>query len=75
MLLQMLVFKPTEESMEPGLQDTVQHPGCCEREFSVISEALGHGNPNSVMIYLSTENAKLVECTLPLPGKEDTYAN
>ena len=43
--------------------------------LSVISEALGHGNPNSVMIYLSTENAKLVECTLPLPGKEDTYAN
>lgn len=33
----------------------------------VISEALGHGNPNSVMIYLSTENAKLAECTLPLP--------
>lgn len=42
--------------------------------LSVISEALGHGNPNSVMTYLSTENAKLVECTLPLPGKEDTYA-
>ena len=42
--------------------------------LSVISEALGHGNPNSVMIYLSTENAKLVECTLPLPKKEDTYA-
>ena len=40
----------------------------------VISEALGHGNPNSVMIYLSTENAKLVECTLPLPGKENLYA-
>ena len=33
----------------------------------VISEALGHGNPNSVMIYLSTEDAKLAECTLPLP--------
>lgn len=33
----------------------------------VISEALGHGNPNSIMIYLSTENAKLAECTLPLP--------
>lgn len=40
----------------------------------VISEILGHGNPNSVMIYLSTENAKLVECTLPLPGKENLYA-
>lgn len=37
--------------------------------LSVISEALGHGNPNSVMIYLSTDEAKLVECTLPLPGK------
>jgi len=33
----------------------------------VISEALGHGNPNSVMIYLSTEDIKLAECTLPLP--------
>lgn len=38
--------------------------------MSVISEALGHGNPNSVMVYLSTEGAKLPECTLPLPGKE-----
>lgn len=34
----------------------------------VISEALGHGNPNSVMIYLTTDDAKLAECTLPLPG-------
>ena len=33
----------------------------------VISETLGHGNPNSVMVYLSTEDAKLAECTLPLP--------
>lgn len=33
----------------------------------VISEALGHGNPNSVMVYLSTEDVKLAECTLPLP--------
>ena len=42
--------------------------------LSVISEALGHGNPNSVMVYLSTEDAKLAECTLPLPGKEVAYA-
>ena len=35
--------------------------------LSVISAALGHGNPNSVMVYLSTEDAKLAECTLPLP--------
>jgi integrase len=40
----------------------------------VISEALGHGNPNSVMVYLSTEDAKLAECTLPLPGKGDAHA-
>ncbi|WP_230399287.1 tyrosine-type recombinase/integrase [Novisyntrophococcus fermenticellae] len=33
----------------------------------VISEALGHGNPNSVMIYITTDDAKLAECTLPLP--------
>ena len=35
----------------------------------VISEALGHGNPNSAMIYLTTEDVKLAECTLPLPSK------
>ncbi|WP_347490050.1 tyrosine-type recombinase/integrase [Desulfoscipio sp. XC116] len=36
--------------------------------LSVISETPGHGNPNSVMVlYLSTENAKLAECTLPIP--------
>lgn len=38
----------------------------------VISQALGHGDPNSAMIYISTEDGKLAECTLPLPaGKED----
>lgn len=36
--------------------------------LSVISDALGHENPNSVMIYLTTDDAKLAECTLPLPG-------
>ena len=35
----------------------------------VISEALGHGNKNSVMIYVTTDDAKLAECTLPLPGR------
>lgn len=35
--------------------------------LSVISEALGHGNKDSVMIYLTTDDAKLAECTLPLP--------
>lgn len=35
--------------------------------LSVISEILGHGNPNSVMIYITTDDAKLAECTLPLP--------
>lgn len=35
--------------------------------LAVISEALGHGNPNSVMIYITTDDAKLAECTLPLP--------
>lgn len=34
----------------------------------VISEALGHGNKDSVMIYITTDDAKLAECTLPLPG-------
>ena len=34
----------------------------------VISEALGHENKNSVMIYITTDDAKLAECTLPLPG-------
>ncbi len=35
--------------------------------LTVISEALGHGNPNSVMIYITTDDAKMAECTLPLP--------
>ena len=41
----------------------------------VISEALGHGNPNSVMIYITTDDAKLSECTLPLPkgGMKNEY--
>jgi len=42
--------------------------------LTVISEALGHGDPNSVMVYLSTEDTKLSECTLPLPGKGDANA-
>lgn len=33
----------------------------------VISEALGHGNKNSVMIYITTDDSKLAECTLSLP--------
>ena len=33
----------------------------------VISEMLGHGNKNSVMVYITTDDAKLAECTLPLP--------
>jgi len=37
----------------------------------VISEALGHGNKNSVMIYITTDDAKLAECTLPLPKGGD----
>ena len=37
--------------------------------LSVISEALGHTNPNSVMAYITTESAKLAECTLPLPAR------
>lgn len=35
----------------------------------VISEALGHANPNSVMVYITTESSKLAECTLPLPER------
>lgn len=37
-----------------------------------ISAVLGHLDPNSVNIYLTTDEAKLAECTLPLPttGKE-----
>ena len=33
----------------------------------VISEMLGHGSKDSVMIYITTDDAKLAECTLPLP--------
>ncbi|MBO5631063.1 MAG: tyrosine-type recombinase/integrase, partial [Aeriscardovia sp.] len=33
----------------------------------VISEMLGHGSKDSVMIYITTDDAKLAECTLALP--------
>ena len=33
----------------------------------VISEMLGHGNNDSVMIYITTDDAKLAGCTLSLP--------
>lgn len=33
----------------------------------VISEALGHGSPDSSMRYLSTDSRVMAECTLPLP--------
>ncbi|MBQ9708349.1 MAG: tyrosine-type recombinase/integrase, partial [Firmicutes bacterium] len=33
----------------------------------VISEMLGHGSKDSVMIYITTDDAKLAECTLPVP--------
>ena len=33
----------------------------------VISDMLGQTNKNSVMIYITTDDAKLAECTLPLP--------
>lgn len=33
----------------------------------VISEALGHSDPNSTMRYLSTDSKTMAECTLPLP--------
>jgi site-specific recombinase XerD len=32
-----------------------------------ISAVLGHSNPNSVNIYLTTDDQTLAECTLPLP--------
>lgn len=33
----------------------------------VISDMLGHKNKDSVMIYITTDDAKLADCTLPLP--------
>jgi site-specific recombinase XerD len=41
--------------------------------FPVIAEALGHGNPNSSMIYIATDNVSLAGCTLALPkgGRND----
>lgn len=38
----------------------------------VISEMLGHGSKDSVMIYITTDDAKLAECTLPLPKGGDS---
>lgn len=33
----------------------------------VISEALGHSNPDSTMRYITTDGKTLAECTLPIP--------
>ncbi|WHH57721.1 tyrosine-type recombinase/integrase [Petroclostridium sp. X23] len=33
-----------------------------------IAEVLGHSDPNSTLIYISTDGERLSECTLPLPG-------
>jgi integrase len=40
--------------------------------LTTISAILGHIDPNSVTVYLTTDEDKLAECTLPLPviGKE-----
>lgn len=39
----------------------------------VISEALGHSNQNSAMIYITTDDIKLSECTLPLPFRKEVH--
>ena len=39
----------------------------------VISEMLGHGSRDSVMIYITTDEVKLAECTLPLPKGGSCY--
>ena len=36
----------------------------------VISEALGHSNPDNSMRYITTDDLKLAECTLPFKGGE-----
>ena len=33
----------------------------------VISEALGHTNPNTSMIYITTDDENMAKCTLPMP--------
>lgn len=33
-----------------------------------IAEVLGHSDPNSTLIYISTDGERLSQCTLPLPG-------
>lgn len=35
--------------------------------MSDISAALGHGDPNIVSVYLSTDARSLAACTLPVP--------
>ena len=37
----------------------------------VISDMLGHKSKDSVMVYITTDDAKLAECTLPLPRGGD----
>lgn len=39
-----------------------------EVPLSVVSDALGHKNPNSVLVYLTTDEKKMGECTLNLPS-------
>ncbi len=38
-----------------------------EVPLHVISDALGHKNPESVLVYLTTDEKKMAECTLNLP--------
>jgi len=42
--------------------------------LSVISEALGHSNPDASMRYITTDDIKLAECTLPLPRAGERHA-
>ena len=38
-----------------------------EVPLHVVSDALGHKNPESVLVYLTTDEKKMSECTLSLP--------
>ena len=38
-----------------------------EVPLHVVSDALGHKNPESVLVYLSTDDQMMSKCTLSLP--------
>lgn len=41
----------------------------------IISDALGHKNPESILVYLSTDDQMMSKCTLGLPNVKEVTNN